>query len=111
MNELINRICDLIQADNVRVSRHAFRRLQKHGIETPDLLEPLKAQSSLRTTRPTSPVRPFSCYTSTAKGDLIHAVWGIAHDTDGPAVLITANRPDPELWSSDFRSRNEGWIH
>jgi hypothetical protein len=35
----------------------------------------------------------------------IHAVWGLEKGTQGPAVLVTAYRPDPSLWSDDFRSR------
>lgn len=39
------------------------------------------------------------------KGDFIHVVWGISKNTDEPAVLITAYRPDPERWSDDFSRR------
>ena len=35
----------------------------------------------------------------------VHAVWGLAKGTSTPAVLITAYRPDPTLWTPDFRSR------
>jgi hypothetical protein len=35
----------------------------------------------------------------------IHAVWGLEKGTRQPAVLVTAYRPDPSLWSDDFRSR------
>jgi len=39
------------------------------------------------------------------KDNFIHVVWGISKNTDGPAVLITAYRPDPERWSEDFTRR------
>jgi hypothetical protein len=29
----------------------------------------------------------------------VHMVWGIRKDSQGPAVLVTAYRPDPLLWS------------
>ena len=35
----------------------------------------------------------------------VHVVWGIRKDSQGPAVLVTAYRPDPQLWSSDFMKR------
>jgi hypothetical protein len=35
----------------------------------------------------------------------VHVVWGIAKDTTGPAVVITAYRPDPARWSPDFARR------
>ena len=38
-------------------------------------------------------------------GKPIHVVWGLRKDTTTPAVVITAYRPDPQLWTADFRSR------
>ena len=35
----------------------------------------------------------------------IHVVWGIPQDASSPAVLVTAYRPDPELWTDDFMRR------
>ena len=32
----------------------------------------------------------------------IHAVWGIPKGRSGPAVLVTAYRPDPKRWTKDF---------
>jgi hypothetical protein len=76
VSETFRRIRELVGADNIRVSRHAFRRMGQQSIVSDD-----------RAQRP------------------IHAVWGLQKDTQGPAVLVTAYRPDPLLWSDDFRSR------
>lgn len=38
-------------------------------------------------------------------GNPVHAVWGIPKGETGPAVLVTAYRPDPKRWSDDFRRR------
>ena len=35
----------------------------------------------------------------------IHVVWGIPKGARSPAVLVTAYRPDPAKWSSDFIRR------
>lgn len=35
----------------------------------------------------------------------IHIVWGIPKNNGAPVVLITAYRPDPARWSSDFMRR------
>jgi len=37
----------------------------------------------------------------------IHAVWGISKGELSPAVLVTAYRPDPTLWSDDLRRRKQ----
>ncbi len=39
------------------------------------------------------------------KGNPIHMVWGIPKGLTTPAVLVTAYRPDPNRWSSDFMRR------
>jgi hypothetical protein len=40
-----------------------------------------------------------------AQDQPLHVVWGIAKGTDSPAVLITAYRPDPGRWTTDFTRR------
>lgn len=37
----------------------------------------------------------------------IHTVWGIPKGHSSPAVLVTAYRPDPEMWSDDFMRRKK----
>jgi len=37
----------------------------------------------------------------------IHAVWGIPKGHSSPAVLITAYRPDPEIWEDDYLRRRK----
>jgi len=38
-------------------------------------------------------------------GRPIHVLWGIPAGRRQPAVLVTAYRPDPELWDNDFKKR------
>jgi hypothetical protein len=38
-------------------------------------------------------------------GDPIHVVWGIPKGQISPAVVVTAYRPDPKGWTSDFLRR------
>lgn len=35
----------------------------------------------------------------------LHILWGIPKDRTSPAVLITAYRPNPDLWSADLMRR------
>ena len=35
----------------------------------------------------------------------IHVVWGIPKGLSSPAVVVTAYRPNPDLWSEDFTRR------
>jgi hypothetical protein len=42
-----------------------------------------------------------------SSGALIHALWGIPKGYDCPAVLITAYRPDPDIWNDTFTRRKQ----
>ena len=35
----------------------------------------------------------------------IHVLWGIPARSNGPAVIVTAYRPDPSRWNADFSKR------
>jgi hypothetical protein len=37
----------------------------------------------------------------------VHVMWGVPKIKGTPAVLVTAYRPTPELWSSDFMNRKK----
>ncbi len=105
MNETFARIRLLVKADKINVSRHAFRRLAQHNIVSDDLLRSIDTAEVLEDypdyfARPSMLVLHLD-----AKKRPIHAVWGVAKDTTEPAALVTAYRPDPLLWSPDFRSR------
>jgi len=39
------------------------------------------------------------------QGKPIHVVWGIPRQASTPAVVVTAYRPDPAEWTSDFLRR------
>jgi len=37
----------------------------------------------------------------------VHVVWGIPKGYTNPAVLVTAYRPDPARWNTDFKKRKK----
>ncbi|TWU35412.1 hypothetical protein S225a_07700 [Candidatus Brocadiaceae bacterium S225] len=41
------------------------------------------------------------------EGNPIHVVWGIPKNAFSPAVLVTAYKPDPLIWSDDFMERRK----
>lgn len=95
----------LVRADKIRISQHAFRRLAKHGVSSDDLIASIDQALLLEAypayyTGPSALVLHFD-----ALGAPLHAVWGIEKGTTEPVVLITTYRPDPALWSADFRTR------
>ena len=37
----------------------------------------------------------------------LHVVWGIPKGAQTPAVIVTAYRPDPEIWTNDYLRRRK----
>jgi hypothetical protein len=95
VSDTLGKIKQLVIADKTRVSQHAFRRLGSHSIRSDDLVASIVSAVVLE---------DYPAYYS-GPAVLVHAVWGIEKGTDEPAVLTTAYRPDPSLWSDDFRIR------
>lgn len=102
---LLGQIRQLIADGNVRVSQHGFRRLVSHAISSEELLAGVEAAIVVEE-YPSYYVGPAVLVLQwDAKGEPLHAVWGIESGTSEPAVLVTAYRPDAARWTDDFRNR------
>jgi hypothetical protein len=89
----------------VRASLHGFRELAADGILLDDLLDGIESavviEDYLDATR-----GPTGLVLQKDSSDCpIHVAWCIRKDSAGPAVLVTAYRPDPLRWSPDFTKR------
>ncbi|MFP4130775.1 DUF4258 domain-containing protein [Thiohalospira sp.] len=105
MSALLERIQGLVRAGEVRISEHGYDELADDGISARELLSGV-GDAVLVEDYPDYPKGPCSLVLQwDARGSPLHAVWGIPKGHDAPAVLITAYRPDPARWHSDFRKR------
>ena len=105
MSATFDQIKRLVMDDSIRVSQHAFRRLAAHSIVSDDLVASI-ASGMVIEDYPTYHIGPaVLVLQADANGTPLHAVWGLEKGTIEPAVLVTAYRPDPALWSADFRTR------
>jgi len=105
LSETLDRVRTLIAAREVRVSRHAVQELAADAILLDDLLAGV------------AEAVPVEDYPAAFKGPTVlalqrdrdgkplHVVWGLAKSGPGPAVLVTAYRPNPRRWSADFLTR------
>src|SRR5438477_11874677 len=106
MGQTLDTIRRLITADRWRFSAHAVRELSADGI----VMEPLVTGITAAIVVEDYPdYHKGPCVLVLQRdefGSPIHLLWGVAKGQDGPAILITAYRPDPSQWSSDFLKRN-----
>jgi hypothetical protein len=95
----------LVDGGQVLVSAHGYDELAADNIFFRDVLAGL-AGAILVEDCPEARKGP-SVLVLQRDGDNrpIHVVWGIPKDATGPAVLVTAYRPDPRRWSDDFMER------
>lgn len=101
----LRKIQELVTAKEIVISSHGYDELAADNVFVQDLLDSLAAAIVVEE------------YPDFYKGPCIlllqedrerrpvHVVWGIAKGKTSPAVLITAYRPDPELWEDDFKRR------
>lgn len=87
------------------VSAHGYDELAADGIFFSEVLDGLTS-AILVEDYPEAAKGPSVLVLQTSDGgEPIHVVWGIPKGKQEPGVLITAYRPDPERWSTDFRKR------
>jgi hypothetical protein len=91
--------------DQVRISLHGFREMAADGILLDELLGSLGSAVTIEDYFDANRGPTVLVLQRDTVGRPVHAVWGIRKDSQGPAVLVTAYRPDPLLWSPDFMKR------
>ena len=105
MSMTFDKVCALVQRGEVKVSDHGYDEMSDEDIPARDVLAGVFDGVVVED------------YPTYAKGpcvlvlqrDLnqqpIHVVWGIPKNLSSPAVVVTAYRPNPGLWSEDFTRR------
>ncbi|MFO1171898.1 MAG: DUF4258 domain-containing protein [Hyphomicrobiaceae bacterium] len=105
MSLTIEMIRALVSTRQVVVSDHAYERMEETGIDPLEVLKSIDAGVVIED-YPDAHKGPSALVLQIdANGEPIHSVWGVQGGTTLPVVLVTAYRPDPTLWSADFRRR------
>ena len=107
MSELLERIKSLVKVEEVRISEHGYDELSEDGIFVRDAIRGV-SEAVVVEEYPPSGRGPAVLVLEFDRGkEPIHVVWGIPAGHESPAVLITAYRPNPEIWDSDFMKRRK----
>lgn len=105
MSMTFDKVRALVQRGEARVSDHGYDEMSDEDILARDVLAGV-LDGVVVEDYPTYSKGP--CVLVLQK-DLnqqpIHVVWGIPKNLSSPAVVVTAYRPNPDLWSEDFTRR------
>ena len=105
MSETFARILQLVQVGSVRISEHGYDEMAADDILARNVIKSVAAGVVVED-YPDYPKGPsVLTLQRDVDGQPIHVVWGIPKNEMGPAVLVTAYRPDRERWEDDFRRR------
>ena len=105
MSSTLDQIRQLVRQGSVRISEHGYDELAADGILARETIEGFSS-AILVEDYPNYPKGQCVLVRETVDdGRHIHVVWGIPKGKTEPAVLITAYRPDPDLWENDFLRR------
>jgi len=98
-------VCKLVLSGDYRVSDHGFNELEEDDIVASDLIAGVPAASAVEDYRDRVRGPSVLALQHDAEDRPIHVVWAIPAGRRRPAILVTAYRPDPDLWDSDFKRR------
>jgi len=97
----------LIEKRDVLISSHGYDELAEDRILVKEILLSFKTAIVLEDYPDFGKGPCCLVLQKDDKDNPIHAVWGISHGTQRPAVLITAYRPSNERWSDGYRRRKD----
>lgn len=108
MSELLKRLRRLTSEGRVRISYHGDEELRDEVIAATEAVAGLEQAEVIETYADTGRGPSLLALQYDRNQRPIHVVWGVAHDHSiGPAVLVTAYRPDPDKWHADMRTRKK----
>ena len=107
MSETLRRIQTLVMGGDFLVSDHGYDELAEDAILAGDVIGGIATAVVIEDYPDRFRGRSVLALQHDTDGRPIHVVWAIPAGERRPAVLVTAYRPDPKLWDSDFKVRTK----
>jgi hypothetical protein len=105
MSETLHRVQMLVLTGDYLVSDHGFDELEEDAIVARDAIAGVADAITVEDYPDRFRGPSVLALQHDAEGRAIHVVWAIPAGERRPAVLVTAYRPNPRLWDSEFRKR------
>lgn len=105
MTETFYKIIDLVQKDQVLVSSHGYDEMAEELISVSEVVAGVSEAIVIEDYPSYSKGPCVLLLQKDTRGNPVHVVWGIPRGLESPAVIVTAYRPDPSLWSEGFTRR------
>jgi hypothetical protein len=107
VSDTLRTVAVLVQRGEVLISAHGYDELAEDGILAGEAIDGVTDAVAVED-YPDYSKGPCTLVLQRDRGGRpIHVVWGIPRGQASPAVLVTAYRPDPALWTDDFLRRRQ----
>jgi hypothetical protein len=107
VSDTIRQIKALVLNGELRISEHGYDELAADGVFVREIISGLTSASLLEDYPDFHRGPSVLVLEEDRNGYPLHVVWGIPKGEIRPAVLVTAYRPDPARWTSDFKRRKK----
>jgi hypothetical protein len=105
VSDTLNAVRELVAEGKVRISEHGYDELADDDILIMDVLDGIITAVAIEDYPQFAKGPSVLVFQEDASGRPLHVLWGIPRGCTEPAVVVTAYRPDPKRWSSDFKVR------
>ena len=105
MGQVFLRIQELAAREQILISEHGYDELSADGILIADVYDGVAAGALVEEYPEYHKGPCVLILQRDHDGEPVHVLWGVPRGMESPAVVVTAYRPDPARWSSDFLGR------
>ena len=105
MSDFLEKIKKLLKGKDVRISEHGYDELAEDKLFISEIMNGINKAKVVEEYPHYPKGYCILVLQQDNEGKPVHVLWGIPKNYQKPAVLITAYRPDPDLWDKTFLNR------